>query len=115
MVPSGPKNFVRRAKIRETWAKLIGPGTRLPNFNYVFLVGSNNVNLNVEFVLKEEDHSDMLVLDFEDTYLNMTTKVLSGYAWVLDNCPSVKVIGKIDDDVYLNVQRLENYFQLMNI
>ncbi len=41
--------------------------------------------------------------------------MLSGYSWVLDNCDSAAVIGKVDDDVIFNVQRIESYFSAKNV
>ena len=44
--------------------------------------------------------------DFHDTYLNLTLKTTFLLKWVSASCPGAKFVFKVDDDVYVNPERM---------
>ena len=56
-----------------------------------------------EVVAENEKYGDLLVLDFEDSYDNLTIKVLSSFNYILTNIDDVAFIMKADDDVFINI------------
>jgi len=57
--------------------------------------------------LESKLNQDILQFDFIDSYYNLTLKQLSWMYWCIKNCKSTPYVIKIDDDVLLNVQKLE--------
>ena len=51
----------------------------------------------------------MVIDNVEDTYLNLTVKVLRMFKWVQRTCPLVKFVLKLDDDVHLNLLKFLHY------
>lgn len=43
--------------------------------------------------------------DLKESYLNLTLKTLRMLKWVNSNCPDVRYLAKIDDDVHLNMPK----------
>ncbi len=79
LVPSAPRNVRRRSLVRDTWARLVGPGNPLPNVSYFFVMGRSSNDVVVKRIDEEaSEKGDVLLFDFHDAYLNLTTKVCSG-------------------------------------
>ena len=53
-----------------------------------------------------EDNNDIIVEDFHDTYLNLTLKTTYLLKWVNSNCDKTKFVFKVDDDVFVNPDRM---------
>jgi beta-1,3-galactosyltransferase 1 len=53
-----------------------------------------------------ENGGDTLLEDFSDTYLNLTLKTTFMLKWAATACPRVKYVFKLDDDVYVNSERM---------
>jgi len=98
VVPSRPSGQMARDAIRRTWA---APG-RLKDLNstIVFLIGSND-NLNMQLRSESEQFGDIIQADFVDSYLNLTLKSTIMIRWVDEFCPHIKLLVKVDDDIYL--------------
>ncbi|KAH9518983.1 Beta-1,3-galactosyltransferase 1 [Bulinus truncatus] len=77
----------------------------------VFLVG-RSTDLIVQANIEREDYQyrDMVQGNFFDHYSNLTFKTIMGYRWARLYCRKVKVILKMDDDVYLDVFKFFDYF-----
>ena len=52
------------------------------------------------------DFSDILLEDFRDTYLNLTLKTTFLLKWAAKSCATTKYVFKIDDDVFVNSERM---------
>ncbi|KAA0200473.1 hypothetical protein HAZT_HAZT006448 [Hyalella azteca] len=55
---------------------------------------------------EQKAHGDLVVENFIDTYFNLTLKSLFLIKYVKMNCPNVKYVAKVDDDVFLHVPNL---------
>ena len=50
--------------------------------------------------------NDIVIEDFEDTYLNLTLKSTFMLKWMLDQCSEAKFVMKVDDDMFVNPANL---------
>ncbi|KAJ9601077.1 hypothetical protein L9F63_000812 [Diploptera punctata] len=107
MVPSSPNNIEIRQAIRDTW----GHRDSDANSRLLFFLGHNgNVKHQriLDTVLSEaQEHNDVIIEDFVDAYVNLTLKTIFMLKWIVNNCNSVPFILKTDDDMIINVHRLQ--------
>ncbi|XP_050410722.1 beta-1,3-galactosyltransferase 5 [Patella vulgata] len=103
-----------REVIRQTWGGL-AYGEKWPrkhitdNIKIVFLLGKQpNDTLN-EIVSKEsEEHNDIVLFGFQESYYNLTYKVLMGFKWVKEFCPLAKFVMKADEDSFVDIPKVVN-------
>ncbi|KAF1760048.1 hypothetical protein GCK72_008294 [Caenorhabditis remanei] len=116
IVSSNSDNFARRNVIRKTWMnseknKIIGEKQQM---KVMFLVGvdAKNEAKNSVILREAEVFGDMIVVDLEDTYVNLTWKSISLLLYGHTKTPpSVKLIGKIDEDVIFYPDQLSNFIK----
>ena len=75
----------------------------------IFTLGNDpDGNITREKLLEEESHmyGDVLQVNLNGTYFNLSGLLYNGLQWSLKNCPNLKFIGKISDDVILNIPAL---------
>lgn len=53
-----------------------------------------------------ERHGDILYLNMQDSYYNLTLKLLSSFKWVNDHCSRTKFFLKVDTDTFVSVPLL---------
>ena len=54
-----------------------------------------------------EEHNDLVVEDFQESYLNLTVKTTYLLKWLnSSHCSRARFIFKVDDDVYVNPTNL---------
>ncbi|XP_077545741.1 uncharacterized protein LOC144158605 [Haemaphysalis longicornis] len=74
----------------------------------LFLVGLRpGVNMTDEAA----KFGDVVQLPFFDHYRNLSLKFLYGMRWVMLNCPRLRSVVKIDDDVFLHPEVLDAYLR----
>ncbi|CAO4371742.1 unnamed protein product [Caenorhabditis nigoni] len=103
IVSSNPDNFARRNVIRKSWMnseknKIVAE----KRMKILFLVGidSKNEKENTVVLKEAQVFGDMIVVDLEDNYQNLPYKSLTILLYGQSKAPeSVKLIGKIDEDV----------------
>ncbi|PIC40280.1 hypothetical protein B9Z55_011679 [Caenorhabditis nigoni] len=103
IVSSNRDNFARRNVIRKSWMnseknKIVAE----KRMKILFLVGidSNNEKENTVVLKEAQLFGDMIVVDLEDNYRNLPFKSLTIMLYGQSKTPeSVKLIGKIDEDV----------------
>ncbi|CAO4371740.1 unnamed protein product [Caenorhabditis nigoni] len=103
VVLSKPDNLARRNVIRKSWMnweknKIVAE----KRMKILFLVGINPENEMENTVVQKEAEvfGDMIVVDLEDIYRNLIYKSLTILLYGQSKAPeSVKLIGKIDEDV----------------
>ncbi|XP_013379398.1 beta-1,3-galactosyltransferase 5-like [Lingula anatina] len=100
MVPSAPENFERRLQLRKTWGSISQAlGERIRT---IFVLGQSSDHKQQERnMLEAEIFRDVLQIDFNDTYRNLTLKTLSAMRWALTCCDKAKFIMKADDDIIM--------------
>ena len=102
--------FPRRNLIRETFGSVRQhDGLRIRLLFVVGTVANSDVQRQIEVDARK--HNDVIQLDFVDAYRNLTFKHINGMRWIYDRCPDTKVILKLDDDVFVNVYRLVEFYK----
>lgn len=100
---SSPSNFIQRQAIRLTWGSLCGKQSK--QIKCAFVLG-NPQDDKISSQIKDENKKfkDILQIDFDDAYVNLTYKTLSSLKWFSKMCSSTKYVMKTDDDVYVNLE-----------
>ncbi|XP_071374465.1 beta-1,3-galactosyltransferase 2 [Centroberyx affinis] len=104
MVPVAPGEAEARAAIRKTW------GTPSSDILTLFYVGLPKEGLasGVQDDLERESrkHADIIQMDFQDSYHNLTIKTMMIMNWLATHCPSASYAMKVDGDIFVNVFHL---------
>ncbi|XP_071116316.1 lactosylceramide 1,3-N-acetyl-beta-D-glucosaminyltransferase A-like [Haliotis cracherodii] len=105
VVNSAPGHFKHRQILRTTFANGL---FFLPHVvKAVFLIGRvTNSTVARKIVSEFAEHKDLVQGDFIDDYRNLTLKISMGLKWVSLYCRNVELIGKIDDDTFVNTHQL---------
>ncbi|GFS26132.1 beta-1,3-galactosyltransferase 1-like [Elysia marginata] len=101
IVVSRPENMLYRLATRKTWARNARElGTVLR-----FMVGHDP---NWDSLIEDEDkiHHDLVILEEDDVYDLLPTKVLEGLAWALSQKAKPRYVMKVDDDSIVNLPYL---------
>lgn len=112
LVSSQPEHFELRDAIRKTWGapRYMGP----LNAKTLFILGRshNQTAAMRERVLNEAQTSgDMILSDFNESFHNLTLKVVLGLRWVSKHCNNIKFIYKGDDDMLVNFGRIIEHLE----
>ncbi|CAJ0916367.1 unnamed protein product, partial [Mesorhabditis belari] len=95
-------NHKRRAAIRETYAN--DYWEKKYEYRTIFVVGRSKDEEKERWIKGEaRQYRDILQIDYIDAYRNMTIKFLNWMRFVRDDCPRVKMIVKMDDDILPNI------------
>ncbi|XP_045198440.2 beta-1,3-galactosyltransferase 5-like [Mercenaria mercenaria] len=107
LIHSATGNFKRRQGIRSTWGNIIRQEEN--NMRIIFLLGlTENNHTQMRIVKENVKHNDIVQGNFVDTYHNLTHKAVLGLRWVKEFCPGDRRVLKVDDDVFLNTEKLHS-------
>ncbi|KAL3074000.1 hypothetical protein niasHT_039554 [Heterodera trifolii] len=98
VIRSAPRASEYRKYIRDSWK----PAVERLNGPVVFVSGRDGTELAEE----NGQHGDILQLDFEDSYRNLTLKMMGIYRFFTENTP-VQQIVVINDDTIVNATALD--------
>jgi hypothetical protein len=112
---SAPGHFRERNDIRETWhihLKSALEKNLLGMARFGFFLGQTK-NDSIQKRIKEESqkHGDIIQIEMDDSYRNLTLKGIAVLNWVRQHCAKVDLVFKVDDDVYVNVYNLVHFVQ----
>ena len=114
LIASSLENSERRANIRQTWCNPQSFGKPKNAWNCIFLVGQIKTKKSSSLVHQEQKkYSDLLVGNYFDSYRNLTFKVIHGFNWSANHCPSLYVV-KTDDDCFVNTGAMYNFLMHHN-
>lgn len=105
-VVSAPSNLQQRMEIRKSWRK------DALNSSYgitvLFFLGKSSYNDTTERKASAEAsvYGDIVQLDFEDSYRNLTLKAYGIIRWFSLYTINAQYLLKVDDDTYVNIERL---------
>jgi hypothetical protein len=111
---SAPGNFKKRNDIRETWLihlKSVLEKNLLGMARFGFFLGKTQDD-SIQKRIEEESqkHGDIVQIEMDDSYRNLTLKGIAVLNWVRQHCASkVDLVFKVDDDVYVNVHNLVHF------
>ncbi|OWF34820.1 lactosylceramide 1,3-N-acetyl-beta-D-glucosaminyltransferase B-like [Mizuhopecten yessoensis] len=98
IVKTKPDNFLKRKTIRKTWAD----EKRFPNIRTVFSIGIPRDSSTIKKIkLESLKYKDVLLMDYMDTYHNLTLKTTSGINWAVARCAVAEFVVSVDDDMYV--------------
>ncbi|KAK6187335.1 hypothetical protein SNE40_005392 [Patella caerulea] len=79
---------------------------------YAFFLGlSGNMTMNKMIETEAAIFNDILMEDFQDSYLNLTYKTLMGFKYVAKLCNKTKYILKTEDNMWINIVGLQSMLQ----
>ncbi|XP_069007171.1 lactosylceramide 1,3-N-acetyl-beta-D-glucosaminyltransferase A-like [Embiotoca jacksoni] len=116
-VKSPPENFERRQAIRETWGNESFVRSELKeSVRLVFAIGVHpdvGRRSGLQSALLQEDrvNGDLIQQDFEDTFHNLTTKLILQFHWSHAFCPQAHFLMSADDDIFVHMPNLVKYLQ----
>ncbi|XP_041361661.1 beta-1,3-galactosyltransferase 5-like [Gigantopelta aegis] len=99
----------QRQAIRDTWGSVSTLGTwpgstEKFSIKLLFILGvSKNDSLNIAVSKEGEKTGDLIIAGFDESYYNLTRKVLVGFKWIREFCPTAKYVMKVDEDIYINI------------
>ena len=104
-VHSARANHDRRNAIRETWGNTTYVARELNTTTRVVFVLGKAVEDSQDISRIAEESSqygDIVLVDYIDTYRNLTHKALSALRWIQTYCRQARFVLKTDDDVLVN-------------
>lgn len=106
MVPVSPAEIEAREAVRKTW------GNSIPNTLTVFytglLEGPGGALFQEKMVEESKVHADIIQMNFQDSYQNLTIKTMMIMNWLATYCPSASYAMKVDADIFVNTFYLVN-------
>lgn len=107
LIISSPSNSHQRKRIRESWLKVIQEHFS-DQIGAIFLIGRWLASKELRQSLSKEvkAHKDVVLVNFVESYFNLTVKTIMGLKWMSKFCSSAKYVLKIDDDMPLNIPLL---------
>ncbi|CAG5126127.1 unnamed protein product [Candidula unifasciata] len=111
VVHTSADHFKRRERFRMAYSNY--SNTKPYRLKVVFLIGSVlDANLQIQLERENMMYGDTVVGSFLDTYQNLTLKAVMGFRWLASTCPNVKLLIKLDDDVFIDVRKFfTNYWE----
>lgn len=101
LVPVAPHEAAAREAVRKTW------GAPSQDTLTLFFVGvpEGGQVLSSQDKLEEESrkHGDIIQMNFQDSYQNLTIKTMMMMNWLAVHCPNASYAMKVDADIFVNV------------
>lgn len=103
LVFSKHENRNQRNALRRTWLS-----QAKGNVTYTFVFGKSTMEeLNYNIADEQKIHYDIVLIDFIESYRNLTLKTISAFRWAVKNCGHVNYVMKVDDDMWVNLEALQ--------
>lgn len=117
VVHSAPHHFKARQFIRESWGRQRQIYDEFKSV-IVFMIGQPNGTI-VQKNIDEEHlrYRDLVQENYQDSYRNLTYKVVMWLKWTTTYCSNVSFVLKVDDDIVVNmvnVYKFLRYRQKLN-
>ena len=105
MIVSAPANQDRRNVLRNTWLN----GYEQRKYHVRFVIGTGNLtDYHTQDLIEENStHHDIILLDLEDHYEQLSHKVLAGLVWFARNI-DFSYLLKCDDDSFALLDKIES-------
>lgn len=105
LVLSKFSNLENRQAIRETWGNHSDD-----RFKVIFVFGKELDEKSNEKIKEEHDkYGDVFQDETMEQYRTVTMKLISSLKWIFDHCAHYDYLVKLDDDVYLNREKLYDH------
>ncbi|KAL0979160.1 hypothetical protein UPYG_G00181490 [Umbra pygmaea] len=105
-----PDDVLSRATIRKTWGRTgLMPNVDILTLFYVGLPEEGrNSHVQRELERESTEHADIIQMDFQDSYHNLTIKTMMIMNWLATYCQGASYAMKVDSDIFVNVFYLVN-------
>ncbi|CAJ1068752.1 beta-1%2C3-galactosyltransferase 2-like [Xyrichtys novacula] len=101
MVPVTPQDVAAREAIRKTWG---APGQDTLTLFFVGLPeGGQRSSTSGELEKESGEHADIIQMNFQESYQNLTIKTMMMMNWLATHCPNASYAMKVDSDIFVNV------------
>ncbi|XP_074525446.1 beta-1,3-galactosyltransferase 2-like [Halichoeres trimaculatus] len=101
MVPVSPVQAEARKAVRDTWG---APGQDTLTLFFVGLPeGGQGSSTQWELEEESSQHADIVQMNFQDSYQNLTIKTVMMMTWLAAHCPNATYAMKVDADIFVNV------------
>ena len=102
IVISAPDHYKQRDAIRRSWGQ-----SSSNKIKFTFLVGiSEDESVGRKVMQEAETYKDIVINKITDLYQNLSLKTLSAFHWMLKHCPQSQFLLKVDDDMFVQVEKL---------
>lgn len=109
LVHTSPRNVYRRKLLRETWAN-----PNKTDVEILFLTGIERNKTHRKKLINEiRKYKNFIHGDFLDTYENLTYKHVMGLKYIFYHCPNIDYVVKVDDDIFVNIDVMKRFFQML--
>ncbi|XP_059142709.1 lactosylceramide 1,3-N-acetyl-beta-D-glucosaminyltransferase-like [Physella acuta] len=123
VIPSVVKDVLRREAIRKTWLHAAEtnkwPWARIhKKIKHVFLFGHLKVSKEKDIKqiqFESNAYGDVVMADFEDSYRNLTLKILLGFRWAVKLCQGAQFLVKVDIDTLINVPLMLEFLDQVKV
>ncbi|KAL2092309.1 hypothetical protein ACEWY4_012107 [Coilia grayii] len=111
LVPVAPGDSESRNAVRKTWGQrdLVPNKTIIQLFFVGVLEGEDNDKSKDALIQENLNYGDIILMDFLDSYHNLTVKTMMMMNWLATYCQSASYVMKIDADIFLNIYYLVNF------
>lgn len=110
LIHSTAEDIDRRKAIRHTWAELALNNTGEIRYAFVFGFAQTEQD-NLDILEESKIHNDILQLNFQESYKNLTIKTMLSLKWTIKFCPRTKFVMKLDDDVWVDTPWLMRHIE----
>ncbi|XP_072051940.1 lactosylceramide 1,3-N-acetyl-beta-D-glucosaminyltransferase-like [Amphiura filiformis] len=114
LIHSRTSSFDRRIAIRKTWGSqkvIMGK-----NIKVLFILGlTKDKDEQHKIDIENDKYNDIIQGRFSDSYRNLTSKLITGWKWVSENCRHAKYYYKGDDDVFVLFYKLIKRIHVLNL
>ena len=113
LVTSHSSNRKRRAAIRNNWGfteifRLFKHKFNL-DYQVYFSVGlADNYEESVQIKAESEKYKDILIIDRNEDFYDLTRRVMAGFEWAVQQC-AFTYLFKIDDDIFINIPNVMQF------
>jgi len=81
----------------------------------IFSLGQMHDEKMDENVIREaQEHNDIIICDLQESYVNITAKIICTYKWLSTVSANFDFMIKLDDDIYINVPGIVHYLSSLN-
>uniref|UniRef100_H2TP59 Hexosyltransferase n=1 Tax=Takifugu rubripes TaxID=31033 RepID=H2TP59_TAKRU len=105
LVPVAPAQEEAREVVRRTW------GASGEDCLTLFFIGVSNRGRPQRLLEENRAHGDIIQMDFQDSYQNLTIKTMMMMNWLSVYCSHASYAMKVDADIFVNVFRLVKHLR----
>ena len=107
IVTTAYKHVNHRDSLRKTWLTHARKNSATSNVRYAFILGdTDDLKMKNAIMQENQEHHDIIMADFYDTYRNLTYKTITAMRWASTMCAHAQFVMKTDDDMWVHIPNL---------